>query len=61
MTGRDQDDAKLLSNGRSMLELQVNKKREELVRSKESSQESESSATDAWTIIIIKSSRADFS
>ena len=55
----DQDDAKLLSNGRSTLELQVNKTREELVRSEESSQESESSATDAWTTII-NSSRADF-
>ena len=47
-TGGAQDEAKLLS--KSTLELRVNKNREELVRSEESSQESESSAADARDI-----------
>ena len=45
-TGGAQDEVKLLSKT-STLSLRVNKNREELVRSEESSQESESSAADA--------------
>ena len=44
-TATDQDVAKLFRNG--TLEVRVNRKREDLVRSEESSQESESSAADA--------------
>ena len=50
-TGGAQDEAKLLS--KSTLELRVNKNREELVRSEESSQVSESSAADSPRQLIL--------
>ena len=46
-TGGAQDEAKVALEKVATLELRVNKNREELVRSEESSQESESSAADA--------------